>query len=56
MARRSERELLVLFGRDRRRLLGNENDNGSRIGWNSANNGFRDVQGLVNEISITILE
>ena len=34
-ARRSERELLVLFDTDCRRLLGTENSNGSRVGWNS---------------------
>ena len=43
-ARRSERELLVLFDTDCRRLL-----NGSLVGGNSANNGFRYMQGSINE-------
>jgi hypothetical protein len=48
-ARRSERELLVLFDTECRRLFGTENSNGSRVAWNSASNGFRYMQGLINE-------
>lgn len=44
-ARRSERE------------LGTENASGSRVGWNSANNGVqRNKGGLVSEMFITVWE
>ena len=48
-ARRSERELLVLFDTDCRRLPDTENSNGSRVGWNAVINIFRCMQGLINE-------
>ena len=47
--RRSERELLELFDTDCRRLLGTENSKGSRVDWKSANNGFRNREGLINK-------
>ena len=47
-ARRSERELFVLFDTDCRRLIGAENANG--VGSNSANNEVRYMQGLINEM------
>lgn len=56
-ARRSERELLVLFDTDCRRLFGTENSNGLRVGWNSASNGFRYMQRFnQRNVSFTILE